>query len=202
MNNIHGKVLATIAGVLLALSGQNAASADSIDLTVQGAAGLPGSVVHPTVTFPLDGFTFDSLTLTLTYDASVLSFQPGASTVSYNGQTSPFNGLPNFFAGPPQSVGGGQSQTTFVSYTLSGPTIEGPLVWTGAFELLPAIDPRSVHQVTISGLVSTGQLVEEPAFSAQFAIAAVPEPETWLLWIGGLGLLAAGVRRRQQGTRA
>lgn len=197
--NTSKTVLAAIAGLcLFATSAQAVLAPAEIQLTVSDATGLPGSIVFPTISFPINGFEFDSLTLTLTYDASVLAFQAGASTVTLNGASQALTSLPNYFAGAPTTVGGLQ-QTVYSAFSVNSVPVTGALVLTGSFQILGGA-ASGLYPVVFSGSVSTGPgpAFDEPDFSSQLSVAVVPEPETWLLWIGGIGMLATRVIRRRR----
>lgn len=194
-------VLAAIAGLcLFATAAQAVVAPGEIELTIKNASGVPGSVVFPTISFPMDGFEFDALTLELTYDPSALAFQPDASTVTFNGASQAFTSLPGYLAGPAVSDGNLQ-RTIYSTISVSGVPVTGPLVLTGSFQILGGAVPGQ-HLVAISGSVSTDPVFEEVAFSNQLSVTAVPEPETWLLWIGGIGMLAARATRRRRAETA
>ena len=65
---------------------------------------------------------------------------------------------------------------------------------TGVFDLLPGFDTGSTP-VRVFGNASD-QFFAFEEFDMTASVSAVPEPETWLMLIGGLGLIASRVRRR------
>lgn len=191
-------MLAVLAASWLALAGS--ASADEpppLDLVTTNAAGLPGAIVYPTFSLDISGFSFDSLTLKLVYPTS-LTLLPGTSTVSFAATPTPFNGplntLPGYAAGRFEQAGFWQDD--IASFSLVGLSVAGPLLLTGAFQIDPAASPGS-YQIAVSGLVSTGPLIEEPEFTGMATVTVVPEPETWLLWICGIGLLLTRAARQR-----
>lgn len=193
---IHHRLLALLAGLsLMAAVSAPAHANGSFAATFGNAQGLPGSVVHPTITLPIDGFNFDSLQFDLSYDLSALSFLPAQTTVLYNGVSRNLTALPNYGA-VTLAVSGNQLTQRFASLDFQGEAISGPMVLTTAFQILAAA-PGAAHSVLVEGTVSSGPTLdlEEPAFAGAMLVSAVPEPEIWLLWISGLALVAARGKR-------
>ncbi len=176
-----------------AASGVNASVPD-VDFSVTGASGAPGEIVHPALSLNIAGFVFDSFTLDLSYDPSVMTFLPDASTVSYNGSSLAFSALPNF--SPP--TGGfdelGEWHEYFSSFSLNGVPVTGSMVLTGAFHIAVTAGPGD-YLVKAIGAVTTDLVYEERYFNAETLVTVVPEPETWL-WLGGVGVLALRLSRR------
>jgi len=201
---ISKSLMALVTGLWLGFAGPAAAIVElpTIDLTVGDVSGLSGSVVHPTVSFPVNGFVFDSLTLALGYDNSVLTFLPASSTVTYNGITIGFESLPNLVVGTKQAEFGVWTERygSFADPFLTPPAITGTLLLTGAFQIMPRAAAGS-YPIQATGFISTGPFpLEEPEFSHAVTVSVVPEPEIWLLWISGIGLLAARSARRRNKT--
>lgn len=192
-------MVAVLAGLSLALAGPALADEPSLDLATTGASGLPGAIVHPTFSLDITGFSFDSLTLRLVYPTT-LTLLPGTSTASYASTPTPFNGpwnsLPSYALGRSEQAGFWHDDIT--SFALVGVPVTGPLLLTGAFQIDPAASPGS-YQIAVSGWVSTGPTLEleEPSFSGVAAVTVVPEPEAWLLWLCGIGLLLTLAARRR-----
>lgn len=192
-------MLAVLAGSWLALAGPALAvePAPVLDLVATDATGLPGTIVHPTFSLDISGFSFDSLTLKLVYPTSLMLL-PGASTVSFAASPAPFDGplntLPGYGTGRFAQAGFWHDDIT--AFSLVGLPVTGPLLLTGAFQIDPAASPGN-YSIAVSGFVSTGPLVEEPAFMGMATVAVVPEPETWLLWLGGIGMLLTRATRRR-----
>ena len=184
---IHKKFWAAVIGLSIGLSG--AASAADIFVTVTPASGLVGSTVKPSFSLPVSGIAYDTLDLTLTFPEALLSFDLGSSTMHYNGQSTLWSNLPGFYTPPTGTSAAGTFQ--FGTITLSPVNIVGPLVLQPAFLVRPGA-PLGDTMVTMSGSISTDPVFEELYFdsSATITVSAVPEPEIWLLWLGGVGLLA------------
>lgn len=194
-------LVTVLAGLSLALAGPAWAVEPSLELVTTGATGQPGAIAYPTFSLDLTGFSFDSLTLKLVYPTS-LTLLPASSTVTFPTTTTPFNAalssLPGYAFG--RSDQAGVRQDDIASFSLVGLSVTGPLLLTGAFQIDPTASLGS-YQIAVSGLVSTGPVIEleEPAFDgiATINVTAVPEPETWLLWLCGIGVLfTRAVRRR------
>lgn len=184
---IHKKFWAAVFGLLIGLSG--AASAADIPVTVTPAAGLAGSTVKPSFSLDVNGFAFASFDLSLTFTDPLLSFDLDSSTVSYNGQSRLLADLPAFFSSA--SVNGDLHTILFSAFAAEPETLTGPLVLRPAF-LIRNGAPLGNTSVTVSGSIGEQPLVGERDFnsSATITVSAVPEPEIWLLWLGGVGLLA------------
>ena len=184
---IHKKFWAAVFGLLIGLSG--AASAADIPVTVTPAAGLAGSTVKPSFSLDVNGFAFASFDLSLTFTDPLLSFDLDSSTVNYNGQSRLLADLPAFFSSA--SVNGDLHTILFSAFAAEPETLTGPLVLRPAF-LIRNGAPLGNTSVTVSGSIGEQPLVGERDFnsSATITVSAVPEPEIWLLWLGGVGLLA------------
>lgn len=192
-------LLAGLAGLWLTLAGPALAVATppSLGLVTTNASGLPGAIVYPTFSLDISGFTFDSLTLELVYPTS-LTLLPGQSTVSFAASPTPFGGPLNTLAGYADGrvEQSGYWHDNIVSLDVVGLQVSGPLLLTGAFQIGPAASPGN-YQIVVSGLISTGPEIEEPEFHGAATVTVVPEPETWLLWISGIGMLLARAARRR-----
>jgi hypothetical protein len=79
-------------------------------------------------------------------------------------------------------VGGNELQLAFGDLTAAGATLS---------------DPNSSEHSQLAGnrLVTGGSIV------AEVAVAAVPEPATWVMMIGGLGLVGGALRRPSNASR-
>lgn len=163
---------------------------------------------------PTMAFTFHApmelagFTLNLDYDASLMTFNAGASTVSSGPNVATLaetfaalqgaSTLGDFILFPPTSGPGAYSVSAFY---LTGhfPVVPVPqtVVFNAVFDLLPAFTAGTQGNVTFSGSLEDTGFASHP-FSAVATVTAVPEPETWLMLLGGLGLLANRVRRRKQ----
>ncbi|MBL8338418.1 MAG: hypothetical protein JNM97_16750 [Rhodoferax sp.] len=167
-----------------------------IPVAVTPASGNPGSVVQPVFSLDVAGFDFESLDLTLTFSDPMLTFNLGSSSVTLNGVTQAWTALPLFLAVSPSTVGDVTS-ISFSSFTLAPEAFTGPLVLRPNFTVRGTA-PLGGTLVSIAGSVGSEPLVGERYFdsSATVTVTAVPEPEFWLMWLGGLGLLALRRVRR------
>ncbi len=184
---IHKKLWAAVFGLLIGLSG--AASAADIPVTVTPASGLIGSTVKPSFSLDVSGIDYETFDLTLTFSDALLSFDLGSSTMGYNGQLTLWSNLPGFYTPPPGTSAAGTFR--FGAITFTSVNIVGPLVLQPAFQVRNGA-PLGDTTVTVSGSICCGPVVEEPYFdsSAAITVSAVPEPEVWFLWLGGIALLA------------
>lgn len=172
------------------------ASAQPLPVTTTPAAGVAGSTVKPAFSLDVNGFLFESLDLTLHFSDPMVSFDLASSTAQVNGQTLAWTALPGYFGiGPVVSGDVGSFQLS--AFTIAPMTLTGPLVLRPAFQIRNTA-PLGDTPITISGSFGTDPLNVERYFdsSATLTVSAVPEPELWLLWLGGLGLLAWRRTRR------
>jgi len=190
---IRKTVLAAVAGLWIGLSGAAIAAMappPPITVTVTQASGVAGSTVKPTFSFDVNGFLFESIDLRMTFTDPLLTFDLASSTVSYNGGSSAWTSLPNFNkAGP--SVLGDVAWFSFSSFAAMPEPFTGALVLRPAFTIRNGA-PLGATAVTVAGSIGTDAVFEERSFdhSVAVTVSAVPEPELWLLWLGGIGLLA------------
>lgn len=194
--SLRTRLLAAVAGLCMGFSGAAFAVAGPppVDLTITNASGLPGSLVSPTISFDIGGFLYEAFDLSFSYKASALTFKPLLSTVSFNSATGPLTGLPAYFS-PVASVVGDVATVSVSSFSLLGIPMNSPLLLTAVFEIKPAA-PAGPYGVSATGFVSTDPMGEERTFSGIATVTAVPEPEIWLLMLGGLGLVAWKKRSR------
>ncbi len=197
--NLRNKLIAAIAGLCMGFSGAVLAAIEPpppVNLTITNASGAPGSLVSPTISLDIGGFLYEAFDLTFSYQASALTFLPGSSSVSYNATQNPFEALPTYFAGV-ASVTGDVATVSFGSFTTPGSsfTMNTPLLLTAVFQINNAA-LAGPYDISISGSVSTDPVFEERSFSGLATVTAVPEPEVWLLMLGGFGLMAWKRRSR------
>lgn len=195
--SLRNKLIATAAGLWMGFSGAAwavVAVPPPLDLTITDASGLPGSIVTPTIGFDVGSLVFKSLDLTFSYKASALTFRPLDSTVLYDGSSHPLNSLPTY-ALHAQPVVNDVATVTLSSFDLTGIPTTGPFILTAAFGI-NSLAPAGPYSVSVTGFVAEVPVWEEQSFSGLVTVTAVPEPEAWLLMLGGLGLVAWKRRAR------
>ena len=206
----------TSGAMLLASTQVLAAFAEPVTLLAPlvTGTGVPGGVdpAKPAFSFQFTDYDFVAVGVSLTYDPSVLQFNPSQSTVTYNGVT---RTLPDLLLDLGELSGGGffvdaADDAAGEVYFNAGFTESGSLLLNGtltvqtAFNLLaPTFEVGTNRQVGIAGLlfVNTDGVYAEliPAISPPtLTISAVPEPEAWMMLLAGMGLLGAVAKRRNR----
>ena len=171
-----------------------APSPPPIPVTSSSVAGLAGSIVKPSFSLDVDGFAFESFDLTLSFSNPLLSFDLESSRVHYNGDTMPWTALPGYSTPGPR-VTGDVGSFQLSALTIEPPTFSGVLVLQPAFRIRDTA-PLGNTTVSITGSVGSDRALGERYYDSSATVSAVPEPEIWLLWLGGLGLLAWKRKRR------
>ena len=183
-----------------------ALSTSTVDAVSQpGSQALPSFVFNFASNFDLIGFD-----ITVQFDPTKLSFNAAASTLSFGASTVTLpaalmamqTALPDFIFSPGAGDFGTAINTGEFSFNGAyfAPTSFFPVpagssvTMTGVFDLLPGFDTGSTP-VRVFGNASD-QFFAFEEFDMTASVSAVPEPETWLMLIGGLGLIASRVRRR------
>lgn len=188
MTKICSALWALAGGLCLAFSSAAfAAAPPMIPVTVTPASGNPGGVVQPVFSFDVTGFEFESFDLVLSYSAPLLALDLGNSSVTVNGVTGSWANILPF---APSTSGSGSYELH--AFTLSPPTVlTGPIVLRPAFTIGNAA-PLGATQVQVTGSIGSEPGIGERYFDSTVAVTvtAVPEPEIWLMWLGGIGLLA------------
>lgn len=221
MNDCHRVAAAALAAVVCV-----AAQSAQASTTPAGAPVIATSAVHaqaqplgqalPSFVFNFDAdFDLIGFMVSFKYDETKLSFNAAASTLSVGGSTAPLSTVlaqlqaastipgpgPDFLYSPDgpgdfgSAIGSGLFTFTGVYQTQSYLIPAGSSVtMTGVFDLLQGFDagttPVQVYGEAFDVAFNNG------AFDVTANVSAVPEPETWLMLLGGLGLLASRVRRR------
>jgi hypothetical protein len=186
------------------------------DVAVEGAtngSAVPGGTAFTSFTIGFAGtYEFISLDMTMSYDPARLTFNPLLSSVTVSGSVVP---LPAFLTQLAQMQSTPESDFTFYGGQSSagnlffgaGYTVDGSLSLTGNIVVTTAFDLASSFTVGTQSLVRIEQLeftdvnlVFSPLASAELpvtmTVTAVPEPESWLMLLAGMGLLGAVARRR------
>jgi hypothetical protein len=169
----------------------------------------PGAKASVTLTFEfLADYAFNSISLFVNYEKQFLTFNRGDSTVGVLGAGSTVP-LANAAALLTSGLPGSDVENDNPSvgeYSLSGYTIATSypllagtkLVLTGVFDLSSSFAATTTTNVDMAVYVAgpSADLGQEDAFPGlRTTVSAVPEPETWMLLLGGLGLIASRVRR-------
>lgn len=183
------------------------AVAPVVTVTAGNADAPPFGQVTPTLTVTFDEpYSFTSLLLNIDYDANKMTFNEGLSTVVFM----PFGGSA-FSLDDLVTLSGGDfiywsTESTPGSYslvasflTLAQSLPEGSsLVMSGVFDMTTLATGQTTSVVMSGVLTSTVADLDPTAvndFSVSATVTAVPEPETWLMLLGGLGLIARRLRR-------
>ena len=184
---IFGKWRSFISGLCLALSGAAwAAMPPPIPVTVTPATGIPGATVQPVFSFDVTGFEFASFDLILSYTSPLLSLDLGNSSVTVNGVSSSWASVLPFL-----TTASGAGSYEIHGFALEPALLTGPILLRPAFTI-SAGAPLGATEIQIEGSIGEQPLIGERSFSSVgiVTVTAVPEPEVWLMFLGGLGMLA------------
>lgn len=201
-------------GVALALSGGPAFSGE-LAVTGQSARGNPGNQVFVELAYDFaSGLSVTVEDLYIDYRADGIAFSPGATTIDLGGTTRPLNQYVDELKSFAQINGGsvlvnvdprGPDYPRHKGYALSYLTDGTVGQWRAglvhlnlAFEI--AVDAKpGFYQVIFpapSGLVDDfGNEYIYPESVMQLGVAVVPEPQTWLTLLVGVGFVGALARR-------
>lgn len=164
-------------------------------------SGVPGGQIEATLSFDIGaGYPFNGANFWMEYDPTSMGFLAEGSKVTVNGTEYGFldvlADLSSLSADMTSNVSPGMVAFSIylpVFPELVSIPVTGPVTLSAAFELSSAFAGPAF--IDFGGAVG-GE--EESLFSGSIQVTAVPEPETWLMWLGGLGLLAARYTRRRQ----
>lgn len=215
MNLWKSASMALAAGVLGLAAGaaQAAMAPDVLVLGATNGSAAPGGTAFTSFTIGFSGtYEFTGVATTIEFNPALLSFNPLLSKVSVLGVE---RSLPDFAAllYDMQEADG----STFVAYGGEAPpgtlyfgagfvftgsmSLTGDIVVTTAFDLSPsfAIGSQTAVEVTQFDIADLNNGIV-PLASAEnpvlMTVTAVPEPESWLMLLAGMGLLGAVARRR------
>lgn len=191
-----------------AVSGGAPAEAPVVNIVAADAAGPALGQAAPTLTFSfVEDYAFTSLFLQVDHDPLKLSFNDALSSAVFQ----PF-GLPSFTLDDLVTLSGGdfsyfEDSSVSGSYSLVASFASlsqvlpagSSLVLTGVFDLVGLAVGESTPVAMTGILTSTVADIDPTAvndFAVSAAVTAVPEPETWLMLLAGLGLLASRMRRQ------
>lgn len=204
----------TTGALLLAGSAAMATTAPvSLLEPLTAGTGVPGGVDPAKPAFSVQFLQFDvvAAAFSLTYDPSVLQFNPSQSSVTFNNST---RMLPEFLLDLETlaSLSGGDFLFDFAdaggelifNAGFVGPgssLLNGTLTVQTAFNLRPAFAAGTSQLLQIESLLfvdADGVFTELAPFDnlPTMTISAVPEPESWLMLLAGMGLLGAVAKRR------
>lgn len=184
---IFGNWRSIFGGLFFALSSVAwAAAPPPIPVTVTPASGNPGTMVQPVFSFDVTGFEFASFDLILSYTSPLLSLDLGNSSVTVNGVSSSWSSILPFTT---TATGAGSYEVH--AFALAPATLTGPILLRPAFNIAPGA-PLGATQIQIEGSIGEQPLIGERSFASAgtVTVTAVPEPEIWLMFLSGLGLLA------------
>ena len=197
------------AGLSVPLPAVSAISASAIDVELQpGSEALPSFVFTFDANYDLAGFDvsieFDSTKLSFNAAASKFTTSAGTSTLAEafsalkNGSCN-FLGTPDLVSFPTEDKSGLFSfGGAFLDPMYSLPIAAGSsITLTGVFNMLPGFKSGSAL-VRVYGNAGDAVFNSLDEFDVTAAVSAVPEPETWLMLLGGLGLVASRVRRHKR----
>jgi hypothetical protein len=200
---------------LAGLSGQSAlaqSSTPQLTTTFTNAAAPEGSQAFPSFQFTFDtAFDLSAFELTVKFDKDKLTFNAAASTLSFGvGTPQPISvvlaGLnaanSRFLTSP--SAGDFSSADTSGMFAFGGAYVSpfdstmipagSTVVMTTVFSLNSGFKAGESTSVQVVGF-ALDPAFQEVNFDPIATVSAVPEPETWMLLLGGLGLIASRVRR-------
>ncbi len=187
-----------IMGLCMLLCGVSAQAAVSVTPSV--AAGASSDVVFARLNFDIGtDYPFTSFGITMEYDPTKLAFDQELTVVKLGVVPYSFSefmellGRKKILLVPyPDPLNGIYGLSAIVA---NPEPVSGPLEVGIALRLLPEFT-AGITQVTYFGDISGDG--DELFFDGAFTVSAVPEPQTWLLWLGGLGLVLMQQARQRK----
>lgn len=203
-------------GAVLSVAGLMAFSspmAQAIETSSSGAIAPVSSQAFPSFTFTFDSdFDLAAFDVTIQFVPTLLSFNAAASTLSIGSDSAPistvlnglkaasFDGSDFDFNFSTSSGSFGTADTSGAFRFVGGYLLDSYLIpagssvtLTGVFNLTGLAAGESTNVRVFGNALDTS--FQNPTFDVSASVAAVPEPETWMLLLGGLGLIASRVRR-------
>lgn len=160
---------------------------------------LPGGTITPALTFDIGvDYPFYSGSLEIAYDDSVFTLMSASVQVAGN-----IYSIEEIIAALTTLAGvdytasnldsGHISVSTVVGLEDPAIPVTGPVVFSATFQVAGGFSGYSLISYTV-GLSGD----EEFSSSSNINVSAVPEPQIWLMWLGGLGLLAMMPRLKRR----
>lgn len=199
--NILQRVSVLAAGCALCLTTAMAQAA--VNTTAIDASALPGGKAMPVLNFEFDAeYEFTTLTLWVNYDPTLMTLNVADSTWFMDGEEYELDGqllssIFDFYV-PNDDTGSYSLSAGFFTGHLPIPA--GSITIKGVFDLEPGFLAGMSTDVSISGFMTSTAADLDPSQMDEFGltatVTAVPEPETWLMLLSGLGLVVAQRMRR------
>jgi hypothetical protein len=112
-----------------------------------------------------------------------------------------FNDTLNFSLNTLSDLGGivGETGISGFTATISGGSLSTPTSLTSQYFLTDLT--AGSYTMTFKGVASSGSSLVPNIYGTFFSVAAVPEPDTWLMLLIGAGLVGFQLRRKQKVLR-
>lgn len=199
------KTLAGIACVSVGIAGGAAHATSITGESSAGSAVYAGQTAFPSVSLSLGpGYVLAAIDLYIDYDAAKLTFNLGASTINTGSGNQSLGDYLDSLAAPLLGAGHNynfEPGAFSSSVVLAVPqAMSGPVVIQAAF-LPDGLAPGAGASVDIYGSLADNSRIDSDTFAQTPTVtllaAPVPEPEAWLLFAAGIGLVGAVARRRR-----
>lgn len=170
------------------------------------AVGQPGGQAAPSFTIDFSSYpALTNISFSWVYDATYLTFDKAQSTVDYGGQSRnlaafidflkvSFGGAPQFFSTEGGSNGASNKIYDYTVFADNAISLSGPAAFNLVFDLSDQMPAGQYVPIKVAGNLVDTDWNEYP-YEVQLAVQAVPEPETWMFLLSGLGLLALKTAR-------